>query len=204
VVNKTLTIACSLLKLAILVTAIKSTAALASQTPSRVIGAVYPIIERDALMAIKEKARQVDWQQAMKHYTNSWQHRQQSPLPAAKFNQTRFHRPVHKLEKAIVDQHGTIIYPQGFDFNPLSFMKMPFRIVVVAFDQLAWFKPRIKSTDRVLLTQGDVFKAREILGKTVFLLDEKTRDKLNVTAVPTIISQKGPLFELQEIKKETQ
>jgi hypothetical protein len=170
---------------------------------SRVVGAVYPIIERDALVAIKQKASQIDWQQAMSSYTSSWQTRQQSHLPAVTENQIRFHRPVHRLEQDIIDQHGTVIYPKGFAFNPLAFMKVPFRIVVLSVNQLDWFKPQLKKTDRILLTAGDVFKARDLLGKTVFLLDEKTRDKLNVTRVPTIIKQKGQLFELQEIKQDT-
>lgn len=167
---------------------------------SSVVGTVYPIKERDALVAIKQRASQIDWQQAMAKYSTSWQSTQQMPLPVVAKDLIRFHQPIHYLEREIVDPQGKVIYPSGFAFNPLDFTKLPFRIVVIAFDQLAWFKPHIKKTDRVLLTQGDVFKAREILGKTVFLLDRQTQQALNVLRVPTIIRQKGNLFEYQEIK----
>ncbi len=169
---------------------------------SSVIGTVYPIAERDALVVIKQKAAQVDWQKAMQNHSNSWLEQQQTPLPAADKNQIRFHRPNHRLQREIVDAQGTVIYPQGFAFNPLAFIKVPFRIVVLSLAQLAWFKPNIKPTDRVLLTEGDVFKARDILGRTVFLLDGKTQVRLNVLKVPSIIRQKGHLFELEEFNVE--
>lgn len=165
-----------------------------------VIGAVYPIHEENELEAIKREVEKVDWQAVLSKRTDSWLKNQMTELPFAQQDSIRFHKPIHVLEKQITDKDGVVIYPEGFEFNPLNHMRMPFRIVVISMEQLDWLKPKLTKMDRVLLTSGDVFEAREKLGHTVFLLDAKTQNKLNVLRIPSIIKQKGNLLEIEEFK----
>ncbi|WP_339145172.1 hypothetical protein [Pseudoalteromonas galatheae] len=171
----------------------------ASQQTSK-IGAVYSIAETDALEAIKARAETINWNDALRNRTNSWMQLQQTPLPRVEKDNIRFHKPTHILEKQITDANGVVIYPSGFEFNPLNHMRLPYRIVVVSMPQLKWLKKVLRKTDRVLLTSGDVFKARDYLGHTVFLLDQRTKERLNVLKVPSLIVQKSNLLEISEIK----
>ena len=165
-----------------------------------VVGTVYKIQETDALIAIKEKAKTVNWKKFMTNRTNSWLKNQQTFLPFATENTIRFHKPLHQLQREIKDQNGQVIYPAGFEFNPLEFLKIPFRVIAISYEQLGWLKDKLKKTDRVLLTNGDVFKARDILEHQVFLLDPPTRNKFNLLKIPSIIKQKGMMFEIEEFK----
>lgn len=168
---------------------------------SSVIGAVYPIEERDALEALKERAEQVDWQAYMANRKDGWKSNLQQELPIARKDLVRFHRPFYTVERAVTDQNGAVIYPVGFRYNPLNHVRLPYRVVAISTHQVAWVRSKLRKTDRVLISHGDVFKAREQLPEhIVFILDERTRSRLDIQRVPTIAVQKGNLLELVEYK----
>ncbi|MBQ4839844.1 hypothetical protein [Pseudoalteromonas luteoviolacea] len=168
---------------------------------SSVIGAVYPIKEKDALAALKNRAEQVDWQAYMANRKDGWKSNLQRELPIARKNLVRFHRPFYTVEQAVIDQKGAVIYPVGFRYNPLNHVRLPYRIVAISTLQVEWVRAKLRKTDRVLISHGDVFKARELLPEhIVFTLDERTRSRLDIQRVPTIVVQKGNLLEVSEYK----
>lgn len=166
-----------------------------------VIGRVYEITEEDEIIKIQKRAAKQDWSKIFdkpEEKVNSFIRREQNFLPYAPEDGLRLHVPHYIVEKDVIDKDGIVIYPVGFRYNPLNNAHLPFRIVVTDVDSLSWFKNKINKTDMILISSGDLGKAEEILGRTVFVLNRRVSERLNLKYVPSIVEQKNNLFHISE------
>lgn len=168
------------------------------QADAGVIGQTYDIEEPDALTEIEQKVASVDWNKALNKPTEQWGALQGSSLPYATETRSRSVVPFYTTEFEITDQTGKVTYPKGFTFNPLEFVTLPQRIVIIDPRQESWLADHVKASDQIIFTQGNVLKAKERLQVPIFILDEKTRSRLDIKVVPTIVEQKGKMLVLHE------
>ncbi len=166
------------------------------------VGQTYPILEPDALEEIKARAGQINWQQEFATANIAWSAKDGLPLVRAPADRTRQVIPTYTLEFDIRDQTGQLIYPKGFQFNPLDHITLPYRIVVIDTQDLEWAKARLRQTDMVILTHGDFERASQALERPTFLLDERTRTRLKLEFVPSIVEQSGRVLLINEYQLE--
>lgn len=178
-------------------------AAIASHAETVTVGRVYPIVERDALDEIEDRARSADLKAHVNTDPDAWRASASLALPPAPETVVRSHAPWYTLEMDIPDAAGRIIYPKGYRFNPLEFAHLPNDIVVISEQEAMWAKSKITSRSLVILTDGDRVKVSKQLKKVVYLLDAKTRDRLALRYVPSIVKQKGAALEISEYRVES-
>ncbi len=166
------------------------------------VGQTYPILEPDALEEIKARAAEINWQQQLATANIGWSAKDGLPLARAPADRTRQVIPTYTQEFDIRDQTGQLIYPKGFQFNPLEHITLPYRIVVIETQDLDWAKARLKKTDMVILTHGDFSYASQALERPTFLLDERTRTRLKLEFVPSIVEQSGRVLLINEYQLE--
>jgi conjugal transfer pilus assembly protein TraW len=174
-------------------------------------GTTYPIIEKDALEEIEERAKAIDWN---KHLDKKkWEDKIKNykpdnltSLPRAKQDKIFNVDMTYTLDMDIPDGKGGILYPKGYTFNPLVFINYPNTLVVINGDdkkQVEWFNKSQYSDDiktMLLLTEGNYFKLREQLKRPVYSANKQITDRLKLQSVPSIVSQKGLFMEIKEIK----
>lgn len=165
---------------------------------NNVIGQTYSITEPDALSEIEQRVKAVDWGKELNKNRDSWEAFKGVPLPTAKEDITRTYVPFYTSVVDVPDDKGRIIYPKGYTFNPLQYVTLPQRIVIIAPGQEEWLKDKLKPTDMILYTHGDVVKQGEVLDRPAFILDSSLKQRLDVRVVPTIIEQQGKAFVIHE------
>ena len=100
-------------------------------TESQLLGRTYEIVEPDALVKIQEKVAQVDWETVMSDGMARNAAAKAVSLPRAQEDRARYHIPYYIAEFDVKDQTGQIIYPKGFQFNPLEHVRLPQRLVFI-------------------------------------------------------------------------
>lgn len=162
------------------------------------VGQTYPIAERDALEEIESRTKQVDWAKELDPQNVTWSAKDGHRVRRAPADRTRQFVPWHTIEFDVRDQFGQVIYPKGFQFNVLEHITLPYRVVVIDPSDVAWVKPLLRDSDMVILTNGDFEEASELLERPTFMLDEKTKRRLGIEAVPSIVHQSGSGFIVEE------
>ncbi len=174
------------------------------------IGTTYPITERDALEEIEDRAKQVDWGRIFDNDRNAERIRNYQPkdlaaLPKAARSNVRLVDISYALEFDIPDGKGGILYPKGFVFDPLDYIKYPRTIVVLNGadrQQVEWFKSSVHATSInvvLLITAGNYYDLSKELDRAVYYLTTSIARKLQISATPCIIVQKGNLLEVTDI-----
>ncbi|WP_105604422.1 TraU family protein [Cronobacter sakazakii] len=169
-----------------------------ASTVGNTLGQVYDIAEPDALAEIQQRVRSVDWSKELNKNRDSWGAFKGIPLPFAKVTQTRTHVPFYTSVIDVPDKNGRIIYPKGYTFNPLQYVHLPQRIVVISPGQEEWLKEKVQPTDMILYTHGDVIRKSESLDRPAFILDSSLQQRLDVKVTPTIIHQEGAHLVIDE------
>ena len=177
-----------------------------------VFGAVYDIAEKDALKEIEEKAREVDINRAIntgdlarkvKNYTP--EDLKDVNLPPARQERTFFVDMTYNLDRDIADERGNVIYPKGYEFNPLDYVTYPAVIVILdgkSQRQVAWFRGSEYSKDlktKLLITDGSHAELSKALKRPVFYVSQVMVGVFQIKAVPSVVRQKGTLMEVKEI-----
>ena len=162
------------------------------------VGQTYPIAERDALEEIESRTKQVDWAKELAPENISWSAKDGHRVRRAPTDRIRHFVPWHTIEFDVRDQFGQVIYPKGFQFNVLEHITLPYRVVVIDPSDVTWVKPLLRDSDMVILTNGDFEEASELLERPTFMLDEKTKQRLGIEAVPSIVRQSGNSFVVEE------
>jgi conjugal transfer pilus assembly protein TraW len=172
-------------------------------------GAVYPIIEPDALEEIRARAAQVDWKKVFNREKMTRKVREYRPdnlvkLPAASHSRTFLTDMSHTLDMDIPDGKGGVLYPKGYTFNPLDYIKLTRILVIINGNdkkQVEWFRTSPWNKDlnaMLLLTEGGYFKLGDRLKRPVFYADRLMVTKLGLKAVPSVAVQKGRMMEVRE------
>lgn len=169
-----------------------------------VIGSTTTIAETSVLDEIEESAARANWQEALNTEPSTWGGFQSGRLPIAKKNVVRQHKPYYTLDTDIKDQMGQVIYPKGFTFNPMAYVRLPSRIFIVGDKPVYkdWLLEHAEAFDMVLTAGGDPMALGAKYGRPIFILEPKMRDRLGVKVVPSIISQQGDALQIKEMVLE--
>lgn len=178
---------------------ISTTSPTSTQAATATIGRTWPIAEPDALSEIEARAAQQPADMAGSFGPRSgWSAMRAASLGLASQARTRFVVPFYTLEFDIKLPDGTMLYPKGFTFNPLSYVSLPQRLVIVHPRDLGWALRQVRPADFILLTAGDALALGEQVGRPLFILEERVKDRLGLTVAPVIVTQAGQRLVLQE------
>ena len=175
-----------------------------------VLGATYPIIERDALKEIQERARAVDWEKAFdrnkaKEKIKNYKPRNLSKLPRALKDKTFLVDMTWTLDIDIPDGKGNILYPKGYTFNPLEYVQLPSTIVVIDGSdegQVKWFAESDYMNDynvTFMISDGSYYDLIKKFRRPVYFADSRIIGRFRLKAVPSVIRQKDKYMEVQEV-----
>jgi len=171
------------------------------------VGTTYAVAEKDALTEIEERAKGVDWGKVL----------QRKPIEEYDGPEDRFRLPRASRDKAyavdltytlpmdIPDGKGGVLYPQGYTFNPLEYVAFTKTLVVINGndpDQVKWFasseyKSRIDVM--LLLTEGNYGRLGKKLNVPMFYADSRIVERLQLSAVPSVVKQEGKEMVVREI-----
>lgn len=169
------------------------------------IGQTYSIAEGDKLKDIEKAVEQTDWQKVLTKDQDSWGAFSGIPLPAAKEDNVRRFIPWYTAEFEMRDpRNGAVLYPKGFTFNPLQYVTMPWRVVVVSPDQDDWLLANVKPTDEVIYTSGNVLKKTSdlALNRRVYVLNTPVVERFKLRSVPSIVEQHDKSMQVTEVDIE--
>ncbi len=177
-------------------------------------GAVYDIVEKDALKELEEKARTVDFSKAVDRNAVVRRAREFTPqdvketrmIGPARRDRTFLVDMTYILERDIKDEKGNIVYPAGYAFNPLDYVAYPRTLVILNGrqpEQIRWFEKSSYAKDTqvtLLLTDGSYGKLSTSLKRPVFYASTKLIEAFRIGAVPSVIRQSGTYMEVTEVR----
>jgi conjugal transfer pilus assembly protein TraW len=182
--------------------------AVSARARTSTIGRTWAIAEPDALAEIEARVARQPVSMAAKFGPRSdWSALKSAPLGVAQDNRVRSVVPFHTLEFDLSLPGGKVLYPKGHTFNPLSYVSLPQRLIVVHARDLGWAMRTASLSDWILLSEGggpheDPLSLSEKLGRPVFVLEERVKQRLGLTHAPVIIRQLGERLELTEVRLE--
>jgi conjugal transfer pilus assembly protein TraW len=172
------------------------------------VGRTWPVAEPDALTEIEARVAQQPQTMAAKFGPREkWTAMQSAALGVAKADRKRTVVPFHTLDFDIRLPDGKLLYPKGFTFNPLEYVSLPQRLLVVHPDDLDWAISRARPSDWILLAGGqavstDPVTMGETVGRPLFILEQRVKERLGLTVAPVIVTQAGHKLELSEFAVE--
>jgi len=170
------------------------------------IGRTWPIAEPDALSEIEARASKLPADMRAKYGPrSSWSAMKAASLAPATKSQTRSVVPFYTLDTEIRLPGGELLYPKGYSFNPLAYVTLPQRLIVVVPRDLAWALKTARLTDFILLAAGtarddDAITLSERTGRPIFILEERIKERLGLTVAPVVVAQVGQRLELTEVR----
>lgn len=177
-----------------------SSAAGQSSGSASTIGRTWPIAEPDALAEIEAKVATLPKDMSKRFGPRSgWSALKAASLDVAPADRVRTVVPFYSLEFDIKLPDGRTLYPKGFTFNPLRFVTMPQRLVIVHPRDLGWALKAARTSDFVLVTAGDAIDLGERTGRAIYILEERVKQRLGLTVAPVIVAQEGQKLVLTEI-----
>jgi len=177
----------------------------AGRAETSTIGRTWPIAEPDAMAEIEARAAGQPANIREKFGPRSgWSALKGATLGVARDTQVRHVVPFYTLETEIRLPDGKLLYPKGFTFNPLTYVSLPQRLVIVHPRDLGWALKAVALTDWIILTGGgdpkdDALSLGERHGRALFMLEERVKDRLGLTVAPVIVRQVGQKLELTEV-----
>lgn len=179
-------------------------AAQTAPTGRSTIGRTWPIVEPDALSEIEAKVATLprDMSKAFGP-REKWSALKSAALAPATADRVRTVVPFYTLDFDIQLPDGKTLYPKGFTFNPLTFVKLPQRLVVVHPRDLGWALRTARPSDFILLTalggkSGDPITLTEKTGRAIYILEERVKERLGLTVAPVVVAQAGQKLVLTE------
>jgi conjugal transfer pilus assembly protein TraW len=175
-----------------------------------VVGATYPVSEKDALQEIEERARQIDWgkyfnKDKMKKVVTNFKPEDMINLKSTERNTTFTVDMTYTLQHDIPDGKGGILYPKGYTFNPLDYVIFPNTLVFINGSdrrQVDWFKASAYYKDHkvmLLITDGSFNELSEELKRPVYYAKKEIVERFKLRAVPSVVVQKNRKMEVNEI-----
>jgi len=172
-------------------------------------GKTYPIIERDAVEEILERAAQINWESELDRIKPEKFRPQGLPeLPRAVEDSSFLVDMTYTLEFDIPDGKGGTLYPKGYRFNPLDYLS--FNQTLVIFDgddplQIAWLRSSglLSKNDTVLLlSRGSFVDVGKGLDRLVYYATPQMIDRFHLRATPSVVRRRDKLMEIQEVRVE--
>jgi conjugal transfer pilus assembly protein TraW len=168
------------------------------------IGRTWSITEPDALSEIEAKAATLPTNMSKAFGPHErWSALKAAGLAAAGADHVRSVIPFYTLAFDIRLPDGKTLYPKGFTFNPLTYVTLPQRLVIVHPRDLGWALRMARPTDFLLLsamagTRGDPIALTKQTGRAIYILEERVKERLGLTVAPVIVSQVGQRLVLTE------
>lgn len=168
------------------------------------IGRTYPIAEPDALAEIEAKVATLPRDMSKNFGPRSkWTALKSAALGVAPADRVRTVVPFYTLEFDIKLPDGRLLYPKGFTFNPLTYVKLPQRLVVVHPRDLGWALRTARASDFILLSAGagepgDPIALSEKTGRAIYILEDRVKERLGLDVAPVIVTQAGEKLVLTE------
>lgn len=128
-----------------------------------------------------------------------WSALRSASLRVAIITRTRTVVPTYTLPQDIVLADGRILYPRGMRFNPLDYVTLPFRLLVVAPRDIEWALREAGPADYILLSGGDPITLGNRYNRAIFLLEPRVKERFDLMAAPAIVRQVGQAMEVREI-----
>jgi len=178
----------------------------AAHAGTATVGRTWPIVEPDAMAEIEARVGQVAPDMTSSFGPRSrWTAMRSAALAPAAQDRTRFVVPFYTLGQDIRLPDGKLLYPKGFTFNPLAYVSLPQRLVIVRPLDLGWALRVARPADFILLASGsandpDPVTLSERHGRALFILEERVKDRLGLTAAPVIVAQVGQKLQLTEVR----
>ena len=172
------------------------------------IGRTWPIAEPDAMAEIEAAAAKQPADIAPRFGPRSqWSALKAAPLGVAEKDRVRSVVPFYTIDQEIRLPDGKLLYPKGFTFNPLTYVSLPQRLIIVHPRDLGWALKTAALTDWIILTadgdaKDDALSLGEKHGRALFILEERVKERLGLTVAPVIVRQSGQKFELTEVRLE--
>jgi conjugal transfer pilus assembly protein TraW len=177
-------------------------------------GAVYDIVEKDALKELEEKAKSVDFSKAVDRNALVRRARDFTPedvkemkaIGPARKDRTFLVDMTYTLERDIKDDKGNVVYPAGYAFNPLNYVAYPRTLVILNGkrpEDVRWFEESSYAKDAqvtLLLTDGSYSELSRSLKRPVFYASGRLIDALRIQAVPSVVRQSGAYMEVTEVR----
>lgn len=185
------------------------TAALVASTAhaaTSTIGRTWPIVEPDAMAEIETKVATLPRDLPNRFGPrSSWTAMRAASLGPVSQDRVRAVVPFYTLDFDITLPDGRLLYPKGYSFNPLAFVSLPQRLVIVHPRDLGWALKVAQPTDWILLTASDragvdVIDLSEKTGRPLYILEERVKERLGLTVAPVIVRQLGQKLELTEVR----
>lgn len=163
-----------------------------------VLGETYDIVERHPTDEIKEATRKVDWKET---YSKA----KTLNLPIADIsratrNREFIHEVINKIDMDVTNPStGEILYPKGYTFNPLDYLKLPKFIVISDHKKdIEWLETQDIDMNTMILTVGDPFSLSQTIKRKVMILKEDLKEKLKIGHYPAIAQQIGNKIKVTE------
>jgi conjugal transfer pilus assembly protein TraW len=174
-----------------------------AEAATSTIGRTWPIAEPDALSEIEGKVASLPPMASNFRPRSDWTAMHSAALGVARRNVMRNVVPFYTLGDDIRLPDGRVLYPKGFTFNPLTYVRLPQRLIVVHASDIGWALAEARATDWILLAAGrspspDPIALSQKVGRPIFILEEDVRQRLGLTVAPVIISQAGTKLVLDE------
>lgn len=152
------------------------------------LGRTWEIAEPDPIEEAKRRAEALPPERLKP--THSYRHKLAAKdIARTEHNNVRIYSPEHVLSKTIYDKDGNVLYPEGFSFNPIQYMpRFQRRIIVIDESDAEVVKPFLKTSDVLIINQGDIGATSAVLKRRVDMLDILTAESMNITKVPVMIN----------------
>ena len=167
------------------------------------IGRTWPIAEPDALSEIEGKVASLPSMASRFGPRSDWTAMRSAALGVTRRNAVRTVVPFYTLGDDIRLPDGRVLYPKGFTFNPLTYVRLPQRLIVAHVGEIGWALDEARPTDWILLASGsspspDPIALSQKVGRPIFILEDAVRQRLGLTVAPVIIAQSGTKLVLDE------
>lgn len=168
------------------------------------IGRTWPIAEPDPLTEIEGKSAHIPDMKAAFGPRADWSAMKPASLGKARIDRERSVVPFYTLDSDIQLPDGQLLYAKGTTFNPLAYVSLPQRLVIVHPTELDWAMRNASPSDFILIAAGapgdtDPITASERLKRPIFLLEERIKTRLGLTVAPVIVAQSGQHLVLTEV-----
>lgn len=175
-------------------------------------GATYPVIEQDAIAQLKKAIAKFDWEKfkrKQKEKIRRFKPKDLVDLPEAGENRVFRVDMTYTLKEDIIGKDGQVIYPKGYQYNPMEYVFM--RRIIVFINgrdekQIQWYRQSPYPADMrtmLLITDGSYLDVRKKLHTlSVYYASREIIERMGIKALPSVAVQKGTQLEVREYALE--
>ena len=177
------------------------------------VGTIYPIKEENLINVAKARVqKRIDngeWNKEVEKWKKRTRKYVERPdpviLPKATQYSVHYYNPAIVLQNDILDQYGQVLFKKGTQVNPLDYISLSRPIIFFNADdkaQKVWAKNiwLMQPSVRIILTQGAIMQLMKEWQKRVYFDQHGIyTSKLNITALPALITQENKVLKVEQI-----